>query len=90
VSGPPIPPDGTPDYVAEYLRAAFTTDGRVHEQGLDVTVVGSTIVLRGTVPTPAQRDAITEVAHDLAPQAEIVNDIEVTPNPEPRDAEELG
>lgn len=82
--------DGEPsEYLAEHIRTALTTDDRVHEQGVEVTVMGETIVLRGTVPTQARRDAVSIVAHELAPAAEIVNDVEVLPNPEPDIAEEI-
>jgi osmotically-inducible protein OsmY len=89
------PPDqmphaaGSPEYLAEHVRTALATDPRVHEQGLDVTVIGHTIVLRGTVPTPARRDAAGEVVHEIAPGADILNDVEVPPNPEPEDAEAI-
>jgi hypothetical protein len=82
---------GEPEYVAEHLRTAFATDRRVHELGLEVSVIGGTIVVRGTVSTAAQRDAVREVDCELAPpQAEVVDDVEVLPNPEPDTAEDLG
>lgn len=87
---PPSGAAGSAEYRAEHLRAALAADRRVHEQGLDVTVVGSTIVIRGTVATAALRDSVGEVARELIPAADIVNDVEVTPNPEPGAAEELG
>ncbi len=37
------------EYVAERLRSAFAMDRRLHLQGLDVSVVGETIVVRGAV-----------------------------------------
>jgi BON domain len=80
---------GSPEYLAEHIRTALATDPRVHEQGLDVTVIGHTIVLRGTVPTLALRQAAGEVAHELAPGADILNDVEVPPNAEPEDVEEI-
>jgi osmotically-inducible protein OsmY len=79
-----------PEYVAEHLRAAFATDSRIYEQGLDVTVRGRTIVVQGTVSTPALREAVTDVASELVPGAEVLNEVEVPPNPEPGTAEDLG
>lgn len=77
------------DYLAEAIRRALATDCRVHEQGLDVTVNGPTIVLRGAVPTTALRDAAGEVVRELAPDAEVLNHVEVPPNTEPDGAEEI-
>jgi len=44
------------------------------------------------VSSPAQRDAVATIASELAPGAEIVNDVEVVPSrrPDSADAEELG
>lgn len=98
MTGTPRPPDpaegegadlGASDYLAEAIRRALATDCRVHEQGLEVTVSGQTVVLRGTVPTTALRDAAGEVARELAPDAAILNHVEVPPNAEPDGAEEI-
>jgi hypothetical protein len=77
------------EYVAEHLRSAFATDRRLHLQGLDVSVVGETIVVRGAVWSSDQRDAVGEVAHELVPDAAVVNDVEVVPNAEPGTIEDL-
>ncbi|HEX6418808.1 MAG TPA: BON domain-containing protein [Acidimicrobiales bacterium] len=81
----PVPPE----YVAEHVRHALTTDARVHEQGLDVAVIGDVVVVRGTVATAALRDAVAEVVAEQVPGAEVVNDVDVAPNPEPGAAEDL-
>jgi hypothetical protein len=83
---------GEPEYVAEHLRTGLATDGRLHELGLDVSVIGTTIVVRGAVSSLAQRDAVGTIASELAPGAEIVNDVEVVPSrrPDSAEAEELG
>lgn len=80
---------GASEYLAERIRRALATDCRVHEQGLEVTVSGQTIVLRGAVPTSALRDAAGEVARELAPDAAILNHVEVPPNSEPDSVEEI-
>jgi BON domain len=82
---------GEPEYVAEHLRTGLATDGRLHELGLDVSVIGATIVVRGAVSSPAQRDAVGAIAAELAPGSEIVNDVEVVPSrrPDRADTEEL-
>ncbi len=77
MTGDPRParrPPGAPgqaEYRAEHLRAALAADPRVHELGLDVAVLGDTIVLRGTVATEAMRAAVGEVAREFAPDAVI-------------------
>jgi hypothetical protein len=73
------------EYLAERVRAALATDGRVLEQGLDVTMTGSLVVVRGAVPTAAVRDAVAAVVREAAPHLRVVNDVEVTPAPEPAD-----
>jgi hypothetical protein len=82
---------GEPEYVAEHLRTGLATDGRLHELGLEVALIGTTIVVRGAVSSPAQRDAVGVIAAELAPGAEIVNDVEVVPSrrPDRADTEEL-
>lgn len=81
-----------PEYVAEHLRTGLATDSRVHELGLDVSVIGTTVVVRGAVSSAAQRDAVGRIASELAPGAAIVNDVEVVPSrqPDSAEAEELG
>ncbi|MGH9233673.1 MAG: BON domain-containing protein [Acidimicrobiales bacterium] len=81
-----------PQYMAEHLRSGLATDSRVHELGLDVSVIGTTVVVRGAVSSVAQRDAVGMIASELAPGAEIVNDVEVVPSrqPDSAEAEELG
>jgi osmotically-inducible protein OsmY len=88
--GPGTGGQGSPEYLAQHIRDALATDPRVLELGLEVAVVGRTVVLRGSVATAAQRDAAVEVARELAPGAEILNDVEVPPAPEPCEAEEIG
>lgn len=77
------------EYVAEHVRRALTTDRRVHEQGLDVAVIGDLVVVRGTVATPALRDAVGEVVAEQVPGAEIVNDVAVAPDAAPGAPEDL-
>lgn len=76
------------EYVAEHLREAIATSG-VHELGISVTVVGTRVVLGGSASTPAQRDAIGDLVARLAPDREVVNDVDVPPIGEPGHAEEL-
>ena len=77
------------EYVAEHLRVVFASDARLHELGLDVTVRGATVVVRGAVATPDQRDAVAAIAHEVLPDATVVNDVEVPPNAGPGAVEDL-
>jgi hypothetical protein len=80
-----------PEYLVEHLRGALATDPRVLQQGLDVVVTGHLVIVRGSVPTRTVRDGVVAVAHDLVPGLQVVNDVEVTPTPEPAvgDVEDL-
>jgi hypothetical protein len=78
-----------PEYLAEHLRAALATDGRVLQPGLEVRVTRDLVVVRGCVPTEGVREAVGVVVHDHAAGWEVVNEVEVTPNVEPLDAEDI-
>lgn len=89
---PPHPTSGptdSPTYLAQHIRNALATDPRVLEQGLEVTTAGTTIEVRGTVETAAQRHAVEIVVRELAPDFEVLNDVDVPPNAEPDSAEEI-
>lgn len=79
-----------PVYEAEHLRAALATDPRVMQPGLDVSVTADVVVVRGWVPTGAVRDAVAAVVGKHLGGRRLVNDVEVTPNPEPDGAEDPG
>lgn len=76
-----------PDYLPERIREQLIHDPRVAEQDLKVEVHESRVVLGGNVATPEIREVITQVAHELAPDYEIVNETTVVPCAEP-DTEE--
>lgn len=76
-----------PDYLPERLREQLIHDPRVAEQDLKVEVHESRVVLGGNVATPEIRDIIAQVAHELAPQFEIVNETVVVPCAEPETEE---
>jgi osmotically-inducible protein OsmY len=75
--------------MAEHLREAIATTSGVHEMAVSVTVVGDRVLLQGPASTPGRRDAIGALVARLAPDHEVVNDIEVTPAGEPTHVEEL-
>jgi len=72
------PDDLAPEYVAEHVRQAITTDGRTTEQGIDVRVVGDEVYLSGAVTSEERRDAVAEVAAEAAPGRPIRNEVVVT------------
>jgi osmotically-inducible protein OsmY len=54
--------DLAPEYVAEHVRQAITTDPRTMEQGIDVRVVGDEVYVSGAVTSAERHDAVVEVA----------------------------
>ena len=75
------------DYVHENIRERLIHDPRVAEQDLTVEVERERVVLSGNVATSQIRQRITEVAHELLPGYEIVNQTEVVPSDEPEGEE---
>ncbi|HYY46474.1 MAG TPA: BON domain-containing protein [Candidatus Angelobacter sp.] len=76
-----------PDYLPERIREKLIHDPRVAEQDLKVDVREHRVMLVGHVATPQIRDRITEVAHEMLPDYEIVNETTVVSAAEP-DGEE--
>ena len=94
---PPTPAPGPadpeapehPEYRAERLHDAIATRSEVHELGIAVQVTGTTVVLTGSASTAAQRDAIGALVERLAPDLEVVNDVDVPSSEPPRRVEQL-
>ena len=82
-------PGDDPEYLAEHLRAALGTDTRVLQPGLEVRVSRDLVVVRGSVPTEGVRSAVDAVVRDHATGWQVVNEVEVTPNSEPLDVEDI-
>lgn len=76
-----------PDYLPETIREKLIHDPRVAEQDLKVEVQAHRVVLGGNVASPQVRQRITEVAKELLPDYEVVNETTVVPAAEP-DSEE--
>jgi len=72
-----------PDYVPEHFRERLIHDPRVAEQDLKVEVQEGRVLLGGNVATPQIRDRITEVARELLPDYQIVNETTIVPSGEP-------
>lgn len=71
------------EYLAQRLRDAVAADERTGELGLDVDVVGERLIVRGSVGSEQRRRAIDDVARDVAPGVEVVNETDVKEVHEP-------
>jgi osmotically-inducible protein OsmY len=76
-----------PDYLPENIREKLIHDPRVAEQDLRVDVKEHRVLIGGNVSTLQLRHTLTEVARELLPGYEIVNETTVVPATEPEDEE---
>ena len=53
-------------YLAEHVREALAQDPRVGELGLNVEIIGETVVLRGTLTSPERREAASHIARAIS------------------------
>jgi predicted nucleotidyltransferase len=67
----------TPIYTKGRIMEALTTDERIAEHDIKVTVTDTSIVARGEVFTYDQKKAVNDVIHKLAPDLEINNQVNV-------------
>jgi len=77
----------TDEYLSEHLRDRLIHDARVNEQDLVVRVSEQTVILAGNVSTEHLRDTITQVAKELLPEYEVVNQARVVSMSEPEGEE---
>ena len=77
------------EYVISHIQEALAQDARATELGVDVTLASGRAVLSGTVASAAHRDAIGQVAAEVARGYEIVNDLSVVCYDDAGEAEEL-
>jgi osmotically-inducible protein OsmY len=75
------------DYLPEHIREQLIHDPRIAEQDLRVDVSEHRVLVGGNVSTPQLRQTITDVASELLPGYEIVNETTVVSAAEP-DGEE--
>ena len=61
-------------YVIEHVRQALATDQRTLVQGLRVTQHGDSVVVSGTVSSETRRDAVGEVAAEVAAAFRVCNE----------------
>jgi osmotically-inducible protein OsmY len=64
-------------YLAKAIEESIADDDRTAELGVQVRVRAGRVVLRGTVASPARKDAAAAVAAEHAPGHEIVNKITI-------------
>jgi hypothetical protein len=76
-----------PDYLPEAIREKLIHDPRVSEQDLRVEVKAHRVMLGGNVASPQLKQRITEVAKELLPDYEVLNETTVVSAAEP-DSEE--
>jgi osmotically-inducible protein OsmY len=70
---------GRDRYLVARIHEALLTDERLHEQALELTVVGmGRIAVHGEVATPERRAAALELIRTLAGDTEIVDDLRVS------------
>lgn len=74
----PDRPD-SPEYLAERVHQAVTTDPRTTEQGVQVRVTEVEVFLFGEVASAERRAAVAEVAAEVVPDRRIHNDVTVVP-----------
>ena len=78
-----------PHYLVQRIREALAHDERVSELELQVKVVGSRVILGGTVTTDERRGAVEEVVREVVPGCEVRNEITVGSYGEPTDVEKI-
>lgn len=66
-----------PIYTKGRIMEALTTDERIAEHDIKVTVSDNSILARGEVFTYEQKEAVNEVIHRLAPHLEFKNQVHV-------------
>jgi len=77
-----------PHYLIQRVREALAHDPRVGELELRVKMVGEKVFVTGTVPTDERRRAVSDVVHEVLPEAEVHNETTIPPMAE-ADREDL-
>jgi hypothetical protein len=78
-----------PQYVAARVQQALAEDGRTNELGIRVDIRGDQLFLRGEVSGTGQRERLSQVAHEAAPELHLHNEIRVVEASEPGEDERL-
>jgi hypothetical protein len=83
------PDEEAREHLVARVLEALAEDPRVGEVELDVRLLDETIVVSGTVSTPARRDAISTVLSERFPGQRVDNRTGLPPLGEPDEAERL-
>lgn len=67
----------SPIYTKGKIMEALTTDERIAEHDIKVIINKHSIVAKGEVFTEEQKEAVNEVIHQIAPNHEFLNQVEV-------------
>ena len=67
----------SPIYKKGEIMEAFSSDGRIPEHDLNITVTENTITIRGEVFNTEQLNAISEVVDELKEDMEVINQVQV-------------
>ncbi|MGN9838896.1 BON domain-containing protein [Nonomuraea sp. H19] len=78
-----------PQYVAARVQQALAEDARTNELGIRVDIRGDQLFLRGQVSGAAQRERLSQVAHEAAPDLRVHNEVKVVDVTEPGEDEHL-
>jgi osmotically-inducible protein OsmY len=81
--------DEPDQYLQAHVCEALAADDRTDELGVEVTVVGRTVILAGTVLTEARRLAAARVAAEAVPGHVVRNELTVADLSEPPEPERL-
>jgi osmotically-inducible protein OsmY len=79
-----------PRYEQERIRQALATDPRVGEPELSVEIVAGRVLVSGSVPSRAVRDAVDVVVIEVAPGMPLDNRVEVARRDAPAGEEPIG
>jgi osmotically-inducible protein OsmY len=77
------------EYLVERVRETIATDADAHELGVGVQAAGGRLLLTGTTASDDQRRAIGELANQVAPDFDVINDVDVATVAPPDTVEHL-
>jgi osmotically-inducible protein OsmY len=77
------------DYRVEHLRDALAHDPATTELDVRITVIAGRIVLTGYASTVEHKDAISSVVRRLAPDLDVLNEMDLAELRAPGEAEPL-
>ncbi len=77
------------EYLVAHLREKIAEDSRTNELDIQIDQEDDKILLRGEVSVPERRKAVEQIAHEVAPNAMIENQIRVSHFEEPSEIEDI-